>query len=422
MSINKKIVKEIFGLTTFAFINFFFQFVFNWFIIYKVGPGIKTDTYFAATVVPQLILSVLSGSLGYVLVPIFSNLRGVKFYKEAWNFIQITGFFFITVILLLILLSSFWVPLLFPGFDKAAISETISFTKIQLISVFFSAILTVIWAVNNALQKFYIIEITSIIANLISLCLLVYLIDKCGLIGAAWISLLRIILQAIMLVFTLKRFRRLNIGSKVLKESFFRLKPLILGATYYKTDQLFDKYLASMAPIGIMTLLNFAQQMVNAVISILNRSIISPAIPKLSSNHYNFNKILNSRILLLLLISILPLFGLYIFGVPVLSLIPGVNKFTITQQKDLWLILICLSGFWAGNLMGGLTSSAFYSKNDTKTPTYLGVITFTFYVPLKFYAFYKWGVYGLCLSTSSFVLFNFIIQLLILKKRYNYAD
>ena len=82
----------------------------------------------------------------------------------------------------------------------------------------------------------------------------------------------------------------------------------------------------------------------------------------------------------------------------------------------LWLLLMALGGQWIGGGVGAVTTVAYYARGDTLTPTRLGVITFTLYLPLKVWAFFAWGTVGLAVTTSLFFLANAVLQVLLLNR------
>jgi peptidoglycan biosynthesis protein MviN/MurJ (putative lipid II flippase) len=96
------------------------------------------------------------------------------------------------------------------------------------------------------------------------------------------------------------------------------------------------------------------------------------------------------------------------------------------EIRQLWWLLILLGGMWIGGGLGTVTSGAFYASGDTRTPTRLGIITYTGYVPVKIFMFWKFGLAGLALSISGFYLINLVLQVRYLGlgqiSRVSYAD
>lgn len=83
----------------------------------------------------------------------------------------------------------------------------------------------------------------------------------------------------------------------------------------------------------------------------------------------------------------------------------------------LWKVMLVLALAFAAGCVGQLTSQGFYALGDTKTPTRIGIVTFTVYVPLKFLAFRAFGIYGLATATGLFGLVNVLLQSSFLRRR-----
>ena len=81
--------------------------------------------------------------------------------------------------------------------------------------------------------------------------LLIWGLSRFGIVTAAWAMVLKTFLQTLFLLRGLGPYSKPDWRSESLKEAWRRLKPLLLGNAYYKTDQLVDRFLASMAPAGV---------------------------------------------------------------------------------------------------------------------------------------------------------------------------
>jgi peptidoglycan biosynthesis protein MviN/MurJ (putative lipid II flippase) len=73
--------------------------------------------------------------------------------------------------------------------------------------------------------------------------------------------------------------------------------------------------------------------------------------------------------------------------------------------------MVGLAGVLIAGSVGQITSTAFYSFGDTRTPTRLGILTYTIYVPAKVLAFFSFGLMGVAVATSLFVLVNVLLQM-----------
>ena len=138
-------------------------------MVTALGAGTATDSYYAGIVVPQLVLTVLSGSLSYVLVPLLSNHEGEDFSSVAWFFFQGIGAVFSLVALVLGVTSSIWVPWTVPGFSSESAALTVSLVRILLAGMVLSSLTSVLWSVYYSKKQFIWCELSPILAQLISL-------------------------------------------------------------------------------------------------------------------------------------------------------------------------------------------------------------------------------------------------------------
>jgi len=400
--------------------NILVGFIYQWYTVTTVGPGAQTDALYAGMVVPQLVLSVVTGSLTNVLVPLLSNQTEDQFYHNAWSFFQGVGLLFGVIACVLFVAADIWVPWTVPGFDDNTTSLTLCLVRIQLVGMVFNALIMVQWSVNYARQRFIWVELSSIIANAIGFGFLIWGLARFGIVAAAWVMILRSFVQVLFLIRSLGPYKKPDWRSNIFKEAWRRLKPLLLGTTYFRTDQLVDRFLASMAPAGGLTLLHMAQQLYGSGNAILNKSIVTPMVPTLSNKAHtgdwqNFRHIYLKRLFAMAVATGLGFLIILIFGQSLLTLLFGHKRFDTQNVATLWWLLIALGGLWVGGGMGTITSSTFYAKGDTRTPTRLGIWTYTIYLPLKVASFILFKLTGLAISTSLFYMVNFILQLYFLR-------
>jgi putative peptidoglycan lipid II flippase len=372
-------------------------------------------------VVPQLVLAIIGGSLTHVLIPLLSIQRGEIFHKNSWGFFFIVGALFSTIAFIFFVTSQFWVPWTVPGFDASTKSLTISLVKIQLISIVFAALSTVLYSINYARQRFLWVEVSSIISNIVGFGLLMLGLSHFGIIAAAWVMTLRNLLQTLFLLGGLGSYIKPDWRSESFKDAWFRLKPLLFGNAYFKTEQLVDRFLASMTPPGGLTLLYIAQQLYDSGNVILNKALVTPMTPTLANKAHNgewqsFRHIFFKRLFLMAGVTGLGFLVILIFGKPILAILFGFKHFGVENVIILWWLLIALFGVWIGGGMGAITSTTYYAKGDTRTPIVLGIWTYTLYIPIKILSFILFKLTGLAASTSLYYLTNLALQIYFLRK------
>ncbi|MGH6645912.1 murein biosynthesis integral membrane protein MurJ [Aquabacterium sp.] len=415
-------MKQTIQLGMLSVANLGLAFLGQWYVLTQLGAGIETDALFAGMTVPQLVLMVISGSLMHVLVPLLSGENDASFAKDAWGFFFLVGGVFGILALTLYAAAPWWVPLTVPGFGPEGLALTMELTRIQLIGMVFSAVNGVQWAAYHAKQQFLVAEIMPMLTSLLAFLALISLLPKYGVAAAAWLGTARITVQTVLLLPGLGKPVWPDLRSPTLNEAWKRIKPLLWGTVYYKTDPLLDRFLLSNSSSGSLSLYHLAQQIYSAGSQIIVKTFAAPLVPILSNLNKNgqlaqFRQAYRRRIIQIAAIGIVVLMILAFAGQFLLQVLVGYGNISASDVSALWFIMICLGGTFLGGVLGQISSSAFYALGDTATPTRLGMLSYTIYVPIKVLVFYSHGLMGLALSTSGFLMVNFVLQSFFLKNK-----
>ncbi|MGZ4959590.1 MAG: lipid II flippase MurJ [Methylomonas sp.] len=402
--------------------NISIAFLFQWYVITQLGPGEATDALFAGMTIPQLVLAVISGSLMHVLVPILAGESEDRLRHDAWALLVLVGGLFGLLAAVLYATAPWWISLTVPGFSEASQATTIEFTRIQMVGMVFTAINGVQWAAYHARQQFIWAEAAPFFSGIITFALLVWALPHFGAIAAAWLGSMRMALQTLLLVPGMGKPVRPHLKSLTIQQAWQRIKPLLLGTAYYKTDPVVDRFLLSMSGSGNLSLYYLAQQIYGAVNQIINKAIAAPLVPVLSKLHKEgniegFRRAYHRKLLHMGAISVVGLLILCLLGEVMLSLLIGHGNVSADNLKELWWILIWLGGLFVGGVTGQICSSSFYACGDTVTPTRMSIFTYTAYIPSKVIAFHFSGVIGLATITSIYYIANVLLQIYLLERK-----
>lgn len=405
-------------LSVLSALNILFVFLSQFYLISFLGPGKETDSYFAGITIPVIILAITSGSLMHVIVPILAGQNLNSLHKYAWTFLFYIITFFGFLVLILYFTSHLWVPILFPGFSKELKILTLELTRIMLVAILFSSINSVQWATFHAKEKFLWAEFTPTISSIISFGLLIFFLPIYGIKAAAWIFTLRYALQFILLYPGMGKPQLPDFKTNLILTAFKRIKPLLFGTIYYKTDPIVDRFLLSSITSGSLSIYYLAQQIYSGFSQILNKAIVAPLVPRLSilhkQNNSEFQKTYFSTLLQVATLSILAILLIVFFGEYALKFALSSESFSSKKINELWWILIWLGGMLIGGSLGSITSASFYAVGNTLTPTRISIITYTLYIPIKILAFYNYGLMGLAITISVYYICDFLIQFMIL--------
>jgi putative peptidoglycan lipid II flippase len=400
--------------------NILVTLLFQWYVITQLGVGMETDALFAGMAVPQLILMVVSSSLTHVLVPLLATEDEITFARNAWGFFLGISGIFTAFAFVLFISAAYWVPWLVPGFSSAGQSLTVSLTRIQLVGMIFTASTSVLWSVYHARQKFIWVELSSLVSSLIGLVLLVRILPTTGVSGAAFLIVLRTGLQMVWLLPGLGRWQWPDWRSPAMREAWLRIRPLLIGTTYYRTDPLIDRFLASMAPPGGLSLLYIGQQIYGVANIVAEKAIATPMVPQLAifasgAKWPAFRQLYQRRLLVMGGLTVAGYVFLLVAGERVLNLLIGHGGVTKDNVHLLWLLMVALVGVFIAGAMGVITSKTFYAMGDTRTPTRMSIVTYTIYIPAKILAFLHYGLMGLAVVTSAYLILNLCIQIVLLE-------
>lgn len=408
-------MRLIFQLGSLALINIALTFLYQWYALTSIGPGIETDALFAGMTVPLMVVGVVVGSLMHVLVPLLSGEDDEVLRRNSWTFLWVIIAVFLMLTAILFVSATWWVPLAVPGFSQAGKLLTIHLTQIQLIGVVFSAANSVQWAAYHARQHFIWAEVAPVLAGALALILLFFLLPIYGIFAAAWISVIRSVLQTLLLLPGMGKPAKPNLRGINIAMAWSRIRPLLIGSIYYKTEPLIDRYLLSSAVSGSLSLYALAQQIYGAANQIIAKSISSPTVPLLSrlyksGDQKEFHSVYQGKLILVGLICCIAYVNIAILGEWALKITMSYGRFTVSDTQTLYWLLIWLGGMFFGGALGQLASSSFYAEGKTKAPVYISIMTYTLYIPCKIVVYGFYSFKGLALLTSVYYLTDFILM------------
>lgn len=407
--------------------NIVLAFLIQWYILMSIGVGEQTDAFFAGMTIPQLVTAVVSNSLMHVLVPLLSGEEPEKSRHDTWALLLIITASFSSIAILLYITADWWIPLTVPGFNETSQQLTISLAKIQLIGMVFSAINAVQWACYHARQQFLWSEFVPILTSLLGLAVLIWALPRYGIVAAAWIASLRLGLQSLLLVPGLGRPLLPDLNSSTVKQAWQRIKPLLIGTTYYKTDNLVNRFFLSGADQGSLSLYYLAGQIYEAAGYIFNRAMVVPLVPALSIGHKagkikSIRKLYYRRVLQTVLLGLFGFAVLLLFGQQLLNLLLGYGNINSDNLMDLWWIMIWLAGLMLGGFGSMVSSKAFYALGNTSMPTKISACTYTLQIPGKIIAYSHFGIVGLALATTIYHIVTFCVLVVFFEKELRKID
>ncbi len=392
-------------------------------IVRLAGINSDTDAYIAAQAVPAVIFAIVTSVLQSVWLP---RLSLVSSDPERWRkeqsisqgqaFIMGGGILFI-----LWLGASWWLPIVFPGLSSEQVERTLSFMGPLLIATALNTQAAMISIGLRATNRFLAAEIVSMVGAFTTLFFVFLMLPQYGLKIVPWVLACRAI-AVYVIQLKLAEWPTICINEGFSSKETWRLmRPLLCGASIYKTSPLVDRFWASQAPLGGLTVLNLAQSLMAALSTIIERSICMPITPKLSrfvaANDYNavrnaYRVGVKNVTLAVGLFAALLLITYNALATVVMGL------FHVDTETAFNILLICffLLGYLHVAASGTIVVAVYYAMGDTKTPVKIGISGFLIGILLKSAGFLMFSLPGLAFAISAYYIINMVTLCFIAEK------
>lgn len=397
--------------------------LFQLFIVRFVGVGPETDAYIAANAVPSVLNAIVGSSMASVWLVRLSLLnRNIAAWRMEQSLAQGQGLILGgTLVTLLMVTAKGWVPLLYPGFTAELYRKTVEFSFVLLGATVLNTQTTLLTVALRARDRFLMAEVISLFGTLTALLANLVLLPIWGLWAAVWIWFARSIVIYLMQMHIADWPWPAIGGGLYFVETWCKIRPLLLSASLVKTALLVDRYWASLAPAGGLTVLGLAQQGVGGMSAVLERAISMPVIPELTRllerREYRTLRIkYRSRLGMSFIISA-AIGGLLFVGRPwFIDVAKGALALSFESASLLWSLVAGLVGYLFVSIAGTVAISVLYAMGEMTLAARLSMGGFIIGLILKWQLFEAEGILGIVLAISlsymsTFIMTVFFIEL-----------
>ncbi|MDB5254226.1 MAG: hypothetical protein JWL80_292 [Parcubacteria group bacterium] len=381
--------KAAYFLGFFALLSQVMAFLRDRLLAHAFGAGSALDAYYAAFRIPDFLFVTVASIVSLsVIVPFI--IEKEKEGKEAVReFIDNIFSFFSLLIIVVSVVAFFIIPslssVLFKGFTGPALDEVILLSRIFLISPIALGFSNLFGSLTQAYNRFLVYAFAPLLYNLGIIAGILFLAPKYGVVGVAVGvavgSILHMLIQ-IPFVVHMGLFPRIrprfdfNSIRKVATLSFPRT--LSLSTNHIATIFLIS--IASMLPVGSISVYSFALNIQSVPLSIIGVSYSLAAFPTLS--RYFANKDMKAFVgqmadsLRQIIFWSLPAMALFIvLRAPIVRVLLGTGRFnwSDTRLTAAALALFSISALSQSLLL--LFTRAFYSAGHTRKPFFINLIS-----------------------------------------------
>ncbi len=349
------------------------------------GVGRDLDAYVAANRIPELIVILISGgALTHAFIPIFSGFLAQGDLDDAWklssNLIS-TMFVLALVISAVVFLLAPWLVrnVVAPGFDPATAQNTVDMMRILLLSTIIFAVSGIFSGILNSHQHFLLPALAPIMFDIGILAGVLFLLPRFGVHGIAYGAVLGAALHFSIQLPGLARYRmrwrfELGLNNPQLWRVIRLMLPRIGGLGVFSLNFLVMNNIASRLGVGSVSALDWGWRLMQIPQTLLGTAmgiVIFPTLAALSEmNDLDGKRDAMSGALRFILISSIPsAIGLIVLGRPLISLLER-GAFDASASA---LVYSTLSMFTLGLIVHSaleIIARSFYADKDTLTPLF----------------------------------------------------
>lgn len=385
-------------------LTFFFQI----YILNIFGAGDKLDIYYASNTIYFIIVGISTSAINFAFTPIFvdyfknKKIQGLK--EIASSLFNIIFLVFLLFAIIQSIFAENIVPIILPGFEAKEILITTSFFQVFA----FVSIITILNALLRSLhytfEKFYSTINYNIIGVLIQFGIVYFLYKQLGIYALIYAIIAKNIAEFVLLSISFIRYYRFKIFlTNNLRSAVNNIVPLIISSSFSKSNILVDRFFASTAASGSITLLQYGERIIRMLTQFINKGISLVSLRKFSiynDEAENFEKLFYYINKIIIFISIPLLFAIAFFFDDTLNIIVFSDKLSQDDVTKLFLVIISLLGIFLGGNINSTLTNAFYAKKLTSLVSKTNVITQIFGIMLKISMFYLLGFWGLPIAFS----------------------
>lgn len=397
---------------------------------YYFGASGISDAYLISQTIPGTIFQFVGAGLMTSFIPVYLSVLSKKGKSEADKFTNTVismVLIFSTIIIILVWLFPYQIVGAFAsGFQGETLEYAVTFTKIGILSLYFSSLIYVFTSYLQANNSFTIIALAAI-PNSVMIMLSIFLGAKVNLTLLSVGSVVAVFIQLFFIWTQIykARFRlRLNLQFKspYIKEIYLLMLPVIVGISVNQINVLVNKTIASRISIGGVSALSYADSLIMFVQGVFAQTIATvyyPTITRLVAENKEtelkrtIGELLEGMLYLLLPMSV----GTMLLSTPVVNILYGRGAF----NENAIVMTSQVLGFYAVGILGygfrEILSRIFYAFHDTKTPMINATLGMVLNIILSILFSRYIGIGGLALGTSLSSIITSILLIIHLKKK-----
>lgn len=425
MQLKNKLLKSTFLVGGLTIISRILGFTRDVLIAHTFGAGAGMDAFLIAFKIPNFMRRLFAeGAFSQAFTPVLSEYKSQQTPAAVQQLVNAVAGSLGSLLLLVTLIGVLAAPLLVllfaPGFtqDLTKYELTVELLKITFPYLFFIALTAFAGSVLNTFGKFAVPAFTPVLLNITLITAAVYFSPhfEQPIVALAWGVFFAGIIQ---LLFQLPFLSRLNLLPRPqlqrnhpgVKKIHRLMMPALLGVSVSQINLLVDTLMASFLVTGSISWLYYSDRLMEFPVGVFGLALATVMLPNLSrtvaqGKMETFRITLDWALRWVFLIALPAMVGLMTLAVPILITLFHSGEFNQQDVIRTTQSLIAYSLGLLGFVLIKVLASAYYARQDTKTPVKVAIIAMLVNIGLNLLLIGPLVHAGLALATSLAALLN----------------
>ncbi len=406
-----------------------------------LGASIASDAFYVAFRIPNLFRELMAeGSISAGFIPVFTEYLTKQSREEAASLARAAFTLLFLILIIIVGIGIFFAPALLhfiaPGFtDKPELlALTIALTRVMFPFLMFISLAALTMGILNSMHRFGPPAISSAVCNIVMILFILFPFYPTPVFSAAIGVVTGGFCQFAIQLPAVKKegfslsFQRpilpphpglITIGKLIL--------PITISLSVTQINILVSTQVASTLAKGSVSYLYYAMRLIHFPLGIFGVALATVLLPTLSAqavklDYAGLRQSLSFGLRLIFFIMAPAMAGLIFLKVPIVHLLFEHGVFDkLATEGTAQAVLYYAIGLWA---FAGVrvVVPVFYSLQDTKTPVKVAIFAMIFNLILSYTLAIPLQHKGLALATSLSAIFNFLMLVILLRKKIGQID
>lgn len=396
------------------------------------GASGALDAFWVAYMIPQIMPGLVLGVVSLAFIPSFmrSEANGRK--GVDWQGLN-TLFTLVTLVVigiagLVILARDPLVTLMAPGLPEDVHALAADLMGLMSIAVLLFGINSVLSAIMQAMHRFAVMSLESVITNVVIILGAVFLSSTLGVYGLVYAVIAGFGLHTLLLLWSNRDLIRYKLRPAFdyshgdFRGSVGHMLPLLIGFLGSVGMTIVDRIFVSTLPSGAISILVYASMIALLPMEVFGHAVFTAFYPGLSRDHANGNReamresqVRGMRLLLFVLLPITA--GLIMAAIPIVTLLLERGAFSAEDSRLTAMTLAALAIGLPVRAFNYFNFRVLHARREAWTAVSIGLFGVCVNILLDMLLIGPYGIVGIALATSIAMAACAVLSTFVLRRR-----